>query len=229
MNLIFLHFWRVAYLPGRPWFNAQYLWKFPKLLSEMCKICTREDFISLWMLAAGCWHCCLFCIYSGFLALECNQFANFRYFAAFANVQVFGSLAFFLAGYRLLPALFAIYEYFVLFLHSSASNAVCCLLSVRPIVYTLPGGALLSFVLALPGPIGLCKWCMAASWLLDGCWLLCAFAIACVFSHVALACVCVWVVFWPKVLNLANGVVIFVEIELHKAHTLNKQEPGNQQ
>lgn len=32
-----------------------------------------------------------------------------------------------------------------------------CLLSVRPIVYTLPGGALLSFVLALPGPVGLCK------------------------------------------------------------------------
>lgn len=74
---------------------------------------------------------------------------------------------------------------------------------------------------------------MAASWLLDGCFLLCAFAIACVFSHVALACVClcvcVWVVFWPKVLNLANGVVIFVEIELHKAHTLNKQKPSYQQ
>lgn len=102
----------------------------------------------------GCCHCCFFCIYSGFLALECNQFANFRYFAAFANVQVFGSLAFFLAGYRLLPALFAIYEYFVLFLHSSASNAVCCLFVRSSIPFR---GVLLSFVLALPSPIGLCK------------------------------------------------------------------------
>lgn len=152
-------------MPGRPWFNAQYLWKFPKLLSEMCKICTREDFISLWMLAAGCWHCCLFSIYSGFLALECNQFANFRYFAAFANVQVFGSLAFFLAGYRLLPALFAIYEYFVLFLHSSASNAVCCLF-VRSSIPFREGPCLALFLL-YPAPLGYANdaWLPLGSWM----------------------------------------------------------------
>lgn len=152
-------------MAGRPWFNAQYLWKFPKLLSEMCKICTREDFISLWMLAAGCWHCCLFCIYSGFLALECNQFANFRYFAAFANVQVFGSLAFFLAGYRLLPALFAIYEYFVLFLHSSASNDVCCLF-VRSSIPFREGPCLALFLL-YPAPLGYANdaWLPLGSWM----------------------------------------------------------------
>lgn len=104
--------------------------KFPKFLAEMCKICTREDFISL--LNAGCW-LLAGCIHSGFLALECNQFANFRYFAAFANVQVFGSLAFFpsrlpVAGYRFhshscLPST-SILCYFYVTLES-ASNVVC--------------------------------------------------------------------------------------------------------
>lgn len=181
----------------------------------MCKICTREDFISL--LDVGC--CC--CIYSGFLALECNQFANFRYFAAFANVQVFDSLAFFcsllVAGNRLFPVLFAIYEYFVLFLHSRAHRtlpSVC--LSVR--LSDWGGGLCLALFLLEAAPLGYAN----DAWLPLGSWMLTPLRLC--HCHCHCACVfifaCVWVVFWPKVLNLANGVVIFVEIELHNAHTL---------
>jgi len=89
----------------------------------MCKICTPPRF-HIWALARA-----------EAQAQECNQFANFRYFAAFANARVFGSLAVFLTFIHILEHIhflfpFRLYYfphriaiYFVLFLHLAACLA----------------------------------------------------------------------------------------------------------
>lgn len=160
---------------------------------------------------ASCRCCC-----SGFLALECNQFANFRYFAAFANVQVFGSLAFFCCCYRFPspPHILVCHLFCVAFFSLPTLERI-----ERVSVYTVyMSRDLPSFVQAVSQSHGTMQ--MMHGWLLaPSSWRLhpnsCLDAM-----FVALAYV--WVVFWPKVLSLANGVVIFVAIEFCTAHTFGR-------
>lgn len=139
MNLICLHFWWVAYLPGRPWFNA---WFNICGNSQSCfQKCAKFALEKISYLC-GCWllplPLLLFLHLQRLLGTGMQSICKFSLLCRVCKCSSIWLLSIFPCWLPVTPSPLCHLRVFCVI--STLERIERCLLSVRPIVYTLPGG-----------------------------------------------------------------------------------------
>lgn len=166
MNLICLHFWWVAYLPGRPWFNA---WFNICGNSQSCfQKCAKFALEKISYLC-GCWllplPLLLFLHLQRLLGTGMQSICKFSLLCRVCKCSSIWLLSIFPCWLPVTPSPLCHLRVFCVI--STLERIERCLLSVRPIVYTLPGGPCLALFLLYPAPLGYANdaWLPLGSWM----------------------------------------------------------------